>query len=931
MVTIGEKAKQAQQGKKIKLPQRFTPQKKMVQPTQQTTTQTIQVPATEKDYIQQYGEYIGKRIFQLLETQKQLEQSTDQEEKKNLQKTIAFINKDLKALAKPKKETITPQTPDLTGGYTIATGGSGYISPDKYLKQFETKKTTPDYLVASSVKGKEVFITKEGKVIEQIPANFPAIPPTVPASSLPEERYLEKKPIKQPKFLLPKEALTKKQVEELKKVVPQKEQETSRAQRFISSREFLKPFQLFSEKTDELTRETGKFVGKGLTPTVLIGKDFEIKKTPKERIEKAQLTTTQLLASGQYFIPFYGEAKGASDILSEVKKREDEKIASELLLGAGFAVGIKTAGKGFSFLSNKFGKTAEYTKPSLGVKAIDKFRTATELAVPTYIIGSQTVGLIEKQKELESGVPFESIQKQTISESKSIPSILLGERVGRAVLSKPKEFILKLKKAEKIEAEEIVEPKVLSGEKTFPMSKISPAKLVKKFNRKSPFFEGKGAFTATRSQVKQLSPVDSDKSETSGLYVSPTPSIFFLRIKGLFDQPKYSLRPKFLDEAGEPILFRPTLKEGVEELPKRIQRAFGSGKVRLRKKQSARPPEQTTGNIEFKKLPKGKAYVSPQFTFKQKSEEEAVVVPGTKFLYKPLRYYTKIKGEAVPIYEGLALTEAEAIKTTIPQGKILTSEQVEKLNRATERYLERKTPIPPLSSVSRTKKNGSFTNPLKTSSFPLKKESIVQPERKTILSKERPTARRTDRISSSERPVVSKIPEYPRIIKEIHRPVPSYPPNPPRRPPPPPPERIYNPREPPTPPRVPPPPPRYFERRGSIYKQPLLSRAYGVLTRIKGKEVLLPGLFTKKEALEYGKIRLTQGKTALSASLKVVPREGYATPKGIRAPNIQLIKGKKGFLIQPIGTRLGSLAERKNIQEAKKNYGFKIVKRRKFF
>ena len=96
-----------------------------------------------------------------------------------------------------------------------------------------------------------------------------------------------------------------------------------------------------------------------------------------------------------------------------------------------------------------------------------------------------------------------------------------------------------------------------------------------------------------------------------------------------------------------------------------------------------------------------------------------------------------------------------------------------------------------------------------------------------------------------------------------------------------------------------------------------IEQGYGVITKKGGKEVLLPGIFTKQEAFAYGKNVVDK---TLRASFRLFKTAGFVRRKGIVQTNLEFVKSKRDprFLVEPRKRRLSTRSEIKEIKASKR-------------
>jgi hypothetical protein len=143
---------------------------------------------------------------------------------------------------------------------------------------------------------------------------------------------------------------------------------------------------------------------------------------------------------------------------------------------------------------------------------------------------------------------------------------------------------------------------------------------------------GEAGWHATTAKfTKEAEAAVGARPETApGLHIAPSASIHFLRLQKpqikFFDMPSFT--------RSHPGLLRIGV-EAFERMPRHVREAGIAEQVRFIYGQKGVP----------------KAYISPAVEALGKTELEAIIAPGTRISQKGFRYYTKIEGKKVPIYE----------------------------------------------------------------------------------------------------------------------------------------------------------------------------------------------------------------------------------------------------------------------------------------
>lgn len=214
----------------------------------------------------------------------------------------------------------------------------------------------------------------------------------------------------------------------------------------------------------------------------------------------------------------------------------------------------------------------------------------------------------------------------------------------------------------KIPAETIVEPKVLTGEKTFPSSsKPSPA-LLDEF-KNSPFQkpikdllgqDTQGGFSASPSPIKTRGGVQKGTSATPGLYIAPSLSKYFLKLSGEGGTPSFSLFPKLSRPSANYIV-----TEGIGLIPEPLVRSAerksgaiiglgGQREARATPGQRRAAVEELNKYFENDLVGSGRAAVTPEF-YLGKGEKEALIGQGSSLKVIDSSLYTEISGRKVPL------------------------------------------------------------------------------------------------------------------------------------------------------------------------------------------------------------------------------------------------------------------------------------------
>jgi hypothetical protein len=162
-----------------------------------------------------------------------------------------------------------------------------------------------------------------------------------------------------------------------------------------------------------------------------------------------------------------------------------------------------------------------------------------------------------------------------------------------------------------IPIERIAEPSIISGEKTFPTTKATPAGLVKEFTI-SPYklSAPSGGFHATDFPFKQGDILVTEGTKAPGLHIAPSASIYFTREPGISQAastPKFSL--SFLEKSTPSIIY-------AETKVSRVPAAVRSGSI------------SDINRYLSESAPKGQAYVSAKFEKTMSTEAEAILPKG---------------------------------------------------------------------------------------------------------------------------------------------------------------------------------------------------------------------------------------------------------------------------------------------------------------
>ena len=224
-----------------------------------------------------------------------------------------------------------------------------------------------------------------------------------------------------------------------------------------------------------------------------------------------------------------------------------------------------------------------------------------------------------------------------------------------------------------VPAKTIIEPRVLRGIDTFPTAKAgtSPAKSLVEFRTSQyklphevPGSAGWHA-TATKFAKRTESAVGQRPETAPGLHVAPSTSPHFLRIpKG------YKLFGE--SQPSHPGLLRVSVS-GFERIPASIRAKGEAAMVRHL----------------YGKAEPTKAHISPAREL-GKLEKEAIIPPGAALSRTPFRYYTKVGGKRIPIYEYTVLPSPKATSPRVGRTATRTSA---KYGTKYERYAGSKKPI----------------------------------------------------------------------------------------------------------------------------------------------------------------------------------------------------------------------------------------------
>lgn len=639
-------------------------------------------------------------------------------------------------------------------------------------------------------------------------------------------------------------------------------------------------------------------------PEVFIKKSDEAIKGTVETLvgenEKARIAGIGIASTFQYAIPVYGQLKIGALAITDIQKERYEKLPvyGLGLLGSGAIYGAQ---KGLTFLQ-PLAPTAVKTIGTVGGPALG--------------IGALTLLGIDLSKKLDrlTNEKYETIASETLTSSQDVGRFSFGFSAGNYGLKQFEKFYFS-KKYEYISPEKIIPKEVLSGRKTFPEFSGTPKQLVKEFSKKVPPFKEKGMFTATTSRFSKNTEVEAGLSETPGIYVSPKISPLFLRIKG-FELENYNITIFPNLRPGQPIAYR--IAGSVKTTPSSVIKLFGN--KQLIKSVSKRSAEQIAGNKAFSELPKGFAYVSPQFTLKQKVEAEAVIPVGN-ILTKtsPKTYYSTFRGTAFKIEQYKILSKRELSG--------LSKKSLEDLAKQGSNTLAKIKTNTYYNQYYISSRPSSVFLPLNFGTFFEEKERVPLREPSRVISSSlrnvgepytssfyrEPVFSTPSRITSSSgssgssvgsnyTPPSSSTPNY------------TVPSTPPYTPPSSPPSSPYSPLRPSV--------PKTFIKQKNNFtearKGSVLGQAFRVQTKKGGKIVTLKERFTYEDAVNYG--ANIADRTA-RASFRVVEAEGFARQIGISPSRtkFRLSKQKNGFYVEPEKLRLNVRSERYEVSMGKLN------------
>jgi len=229
---------------------------------------------------------------------------------------------------------------------------------------------------------------------------------------------------------------------------------------------------------------------------------------------------------------------------------------------------------------------------------------------------------------------------------------------------------------EYVPVESIAERELVAGKKEFPtLSSSIPAaerpEVALKMFRESPYklpheTPGAAGWHATSAKFSKTAEaaVGARPKTAPGLHLAPSASLHFLRL------PKTSSQLTFFDipplTRSHPGLLRVGV-EAFERMPQQVREAGGAARVRYIYEQKGIP----------------KAHISPAMEA-GKTEIESIVAPGTPLARRHFRYYTKVQGKKIPIYEYEALRGER-----FPKRGLNVAEVTRKHEKAMEEYYYR--------------------------------------------------------------------------------------------------------------------------------------------------------------------------------------------------------------------------------------------------
>ena len=328
-------------------------------------------------------------------------------------------------------------------------------------------------------------------------------------------------------------------------------------------------------------------------------------------------------AVGEYSVERYGmfETQPLQTIGTE--------IVVPYAVGAGIGAGFKVGTYGTRLVLKKgAGYVGTETLVGKGLTFTSKAVEPTVALVTTGQIGHKFIQA--------------DTQKQRVEMVAELGVGLAGAAKGWSLAGKGIETI-RVRGRTEVPIESIIEPEVLSGVESFPMTRKgeTPTQLISRF-KESEFklpIEKDGTFVwhAAPETLGKSSTVFGKTvrgSDVPGLYTSPSLSPYFLRVT---EAPKASLYSRLF---GSPEPLEPTaLRIGVKDvtrLPESVRYDVGKASEYLKTD-----------------APKGEATLTPVLETalrgKGKAEAEAVITPETLLGRVEQKYFVKIEGHKVPI------------------------------------------------------------------------------------------------------------------------------------------------------------------------------------------------------------------------------------------------------------------------------------------
>lgn len=673
-------------------------------------------------------------------------------------------------------------------------------------------------------------------------------------------------------------------------------------------------------------------------------------------------TGAKIAITGQYLLPIIGEAKIGLNLASDIEKGDYAGagatiITGGILKGGEYVIGktlfkageeLSTArrvptGSGFKNIkTERFITKAEGETLELGLKTVQTVKSSINFAGKTIGAGiiAYEIGLPGMQAN--QGVSREEIRAGSVESGKTLGYFKAGYEIPSGVYSALKPIIYPLTtRYQLIPVSSLEASDVSKGLTNFPKDVLPARQYLNKVLNKSQTVQGReqakyfdyrvfneqvfGFNVSAGQKPVRYYPIKGNSEFVFAEYYNPfNPSFYFGIGKTESGLSGYRIGSSLPETFGEPQF---------NVLYARGARIINVGSNR--------------GDILFRKGERGVFLIPAQGASRTKSESEALVTG--KIIRIGKRYYTKEETLSSKsgrpfgtIFESteykvsssqarfpnpktvdaeLALLEGR-VKNVQPFSKPTTQAELEAQNiissNRSQYYNKKAINLVPssssgfksskeivLSSESRIKEGSISLNYYREPSVSYRKDSTTY---RPPGASYRPSGYSTSKISYSYKPPPSSSTtsssqssigrdDSSSRKRDYYRP-PSLP--------------LYN------PPRK---PPNQTSSRTSLQSPLSYSRGFKVQTRTRGKIVDLPGVFTRSDALAIGFNTIAN---TLRASARIVPVNAQARPIGVKAPNVSVRQGKGGFFVQNIGTRLGSIGERTEIQKARKKKGFLV-------